>query len=185
MKALNLNKNMKKTLLISLFVGLGVLLASQMISAAAVSCGCGKGSGSRATSGGCQMAQKVIDAKDFAAWQNISKDCQCANCNAKQIINKDNFAKFQEMHKLMLAGKTAEAQKIRAELGLTGNCLNGAPKLGQATGCNGKCGTGGCACKPGQSCSGKCSGGSCGKNTSVVSPNVQPKKSGCGCQNKK
>lgn len=34
------------------------------------------------------------------------------------VINKDNFAKFAEANKLGLAGKTAEADKIRAELGL-------------------------------------------------------------------
>jgi hypothetical protein len=35
-----------------------------------------------------------------------------------QVINKDNFAKFAEIHELLEDGKKDEANKLRAELGL-------------------------------------------------------------------
>ena len=35
-----------------------------------------------------------------------------------QVVNEGNFARFAEMHKLMLEGKTNEANAIRTELGL-------------------------------------------------------------------
>jgi hypothetical protein len=34
------------------------------------------------------------------------------------VVNEGNFSRFTEMHKLMLEGKTDEANKIRTELGL-------------------------------------------------------------------
>ena len=37
---------------------------------------------------------------------------------ATKVITEANFAKFVEAHNLALQGKTAEAQKIRQELGL-------------------------------------------------------------------
>ena len=35
-----------------------------------------------------------------------------------QVVNKDNFAKFAQAHELAEQGKTDEANKIKAELGL-------------------------------------------------------------------
>jgi hypothetical protein len=59
---------------------------------------------------------KAFENKDYDAWKNL----MAGRGRATQVINKDNFAKFAEAHDLMLQGKTAEAQKIRAELGLGG-----------------------------------------------------------------
>jgi len=38
--------------------------------------------------------------------------------NVTKVINKDNFAKFAQIHKLTEEGKIAEANALRAELGL-------------------------------------------------------------------
>ncbi|MEI6587797.1 MAG: hypothetical protein WCO05_02515 [Candidatus Moraniibacteriota bacterium] len=57
---------------------------------------------------------KAFENKDYDAWKNL----MAGRGRAMQVINKDNFAKFAEAHDLMLQGKTVEAQKIRAELGL-------------------------------------------------------------------
>jgi hypothetical protein len=57
---------------------------------------------------------KAFQDKDYDAWKNLMQ----GRGRATQVINKDNFAKFAEAHKLALEGKTEEAQKIRAELGL-------------------------------------------------------------------
>ena len=41
----------------------------------------------------------------------------------KMLINKDNFARFAEAHRLGEDGKYEEARNIRTELGLgSGNC---------------------------------------------------------------
>jgi len=57
---------------------------------------------------------KAFENKDYNAWKNLMQNRGRAN----QVINKDNFAQFAQAHKLALEGKTAEANKIRAELGL-------------------------------------------------------------------
>lgn len=57
---------------------------------------------------------KAFENKDYNAW----KDLMNGRDRVTQVINEKNFAKFAEAHKLSLAGKTAEANKIRAELGL-------------------------------------------------------------------
>ncbi|MFZ2226789.1 MAG: hypothetical protein WA064_04385 [Candidatus Moraniibacteriota bacterium] len=75
--------------------------------------------------------QKAFENNDYEAW----KDLMAGRGRATQVINADNFAKFAKAHKLALEGKTEEAQKIRAELGLglrngtgsgrgMGNCQN-------------------------------------------------------------
>lgn len=59
------------------------------------------------------------------------------------VINKDNFAKFVEANKLGLEGKIAEADKIRAELGLrtstSGPMGNGQGRTGRGQGMGGGC----------------------------------------------
>ena len=77
------------------------------------------------------VMQKAFENNDYEAWKNLMQ----GRGRATQVINKDNFAKFAQAHKLALEGKTEEAQKIRAELGLglrngtgagrgMGNCQN-------------------------------------------------------------
>jgi hypothetical protein len=51
---------------------------------------------------------------DYESWKGLIN----GNGRVSQVVNQDNFAKFAEAHQLSLEGKTAEAQKIRQELGL-------------------------------------------------------------------
>ena len=57
---------------------------------------------------------KAFANNDYNAWKNLMQ----GKGRVTQVINKDNFAKFAQVHKLALEGKTAEANKIRVELGL-------------------------------------------------------------------
>jgi len=65
---------------------------------------------------------KAFENKDYTAWKNLMQ----GRGRVTQVVNADNFAKFAEAHQLALQGKTAEAQKIRQELGL--GLHNGAGK---------------------------------------------------------
>jgi hypothetical protein len=58
--------------------------------------------------------EKAFDNNDFTAWQKL----MTGRGNVTKVVNKDNFAKFAEIHKLTEEGKTVEAQKLRTELGL-------------------------------------------------------------------
>ncbi|MDO8241053.1 MAG: hypothetical protein Q7T51_03695 [Candidatus Moranbacteria bacterium] len=57
--------------------------------------------------------QKAFESNDYAAWK-----AQMGDRGATRIVNEQNFARFSQMHKLMLEGKTTEANAIRSELGL-------------------------------------------------------------------
>lgn len=59
------------------------------------------------------MMQKAFENKDYGAWKS-----QMGDRGAARVVTEKNFARFAEMRRLMLEGKTAEAQAIRAELGL-------------------------------------------------------------------
>jgi hypothetical protein len=61
-----------------------------------------------------EAMQKAFEEKNYDAWKTL----MAGRGRATQVINKDNFAKFAEAHELALQGKTAEAQEIRAKLGL-------------------------------------------------------------------
>ncbi len=61
-----------------------------------------------------QAMTKAFANKDYNAWKNLMQ----GRGRVTQVINEKNFAKFVEAHNLALAGKIAEANKIRAELGL-------------------------------------------------------------------
>jgi len=58
--------------------------------------------------------EKAFTNNDYEAWKSLMQ----GRGRATQVITKDTFAKFAEVHELMEQGKTAEAQKIRQELGL-------------------------------------------------------------------
>jgi hypothetical protein len=58
--------------------------------------------------------EKAFENNDFSAWQKL----MVGRGRVTQVINKDNFAKFAEIHKLTEEGKTVEAQKLRTEMGL-------------------------------------------------------------------
>lgn len=57
---------------------------------------------------------KAFEDKDYTAWKNLMQN----RGRVTQVVTEANFAKFAEAHNLALQGKTAEAQKIREELGL-------------------------------------------------------------------
>jgi hypothetical protein len=73
-----------------------------------------------------QMSE-IMNKGDYAGW----KELMAGRGRVSQVVNQDNFSKFAEAWKLEQAGKTAEADTIRQELGL-GN--------GKAGGCSGGCG---------------------------------------------
>lgn len=58
--------------------------------------------------------EKAFDTNDYLAWKNLMQN----KGKVTQIINKDNFAKFAEAHKLAEKGDLEGAKKIRQELGL-------------------------------------------------------------------
>lgn len=58
--------------------------------------------------------EKAFETNDYNAWKNLMN----GRGRVSQIVNKDNFAKFAQVHKLVEQGKTTEANKIKAELGL-------------------------------------------------------------------
>ena len=85
--------------------------------------------------------QNAFTTNNYEAWK---AEMEKTNPGKRilSVINKDNFAKFAEANKLGLEGKTAEANKIRAELGL-GNGGGNGMCTGNHQGKTGGCG--GCA----------------------------------------
>jgi len=73
--------------------------------------------------------EKAFENGDYDAWKNLIQ----GRGRVTQIVTKDNFAKFAQIHELMENGKTAEAQKIRQELGLG---LRNGTGQGRGMGCN-------------------------------------------------
>lgn len=57
---------------------------------------------------------QAFESKDYSTW----KDLMQSRGRVAEVVNADNFNHFAEMHQLRLEGKTDEADKIRAELGL-------------------------------------------------------------------
>lgn len=58
--------------------------------------------------------EKAFDNKDYNAWKNLMQ----GRGRVTQVVNAQNFAKFAQAHELAEQGKTVEANKIKAELGL-------------------------------------------------------------------
>lgn len=63
------------------------------------------------------LMTKAFQNNDYDTWKSLMVN----NGRVMQVINKDNFSKFAEAHKLALEGKYDEANSIRMELGLRGN----------------------------------------------------------------
>jgi len=74
-----------------------------------------------------EAMEKAFEKNDYNAWKNLMQ----GRGRVTQVITKDNFAKFAQAHKLGLAGKTEEANKIRVELGLG---LHNGSGMGQGMG---------------------------------------------------
>jgi hypothetical protein len=73
---------------------------------------------------------KAFQTKDYNAWKNLMQ----GRGRVTQVVTAQNFSRFVDAHNLALQGKTAEANKIRAELGLG---LHNGTGMGQGMG-NGK-----------------------------------------------
>lgn len=58
--------------------------------------------------------EKAFEMKDYNAWKMLV----AGRGRATQVVNAQNFAKFAQAHELAQQGKAAEANTIRAELGL-------------------------------------------------------------------
>ncbi len=63
------------------------------------------------------IMQNAFTSNNYETWK---AEMEKTNSGKRilSVINKDNFTKFVEANKLGLEGKTEEADKIRAELGL-------------------------------------------------------------------
>lgn len=61
-----------------------------------------------------EAMQKAFENNDYNAWKNLMNGIG----RVLDVINEGNFARFSEMHQLMLSGKYEEANQIREELGL-------------------------------------------------------------------
>ncbi len=58
--------------------------------------------------------EKAFENRDYNAWKTL----MTGRGRATQVVNAQNFSKFAQAHELAEQGKTDEANKIRAELGL-------------------------------------------------------------------
>ena len=61
-----------------------------------------------------EAMEKAFANNDYNAWKSL----MTGRGRVIQVINAQNFARFAEAHRLAEQGKIAEANKIRAELGL-------------------------------------------------------------------
>jgi hypothetical protein len=59
------------------------------------------------------IMEDAFKNNDYVAWK-----VQMGDRGAARKVTEQNFARFSQMHQLRLEGKTAEADAIRAELGL-------------------------------------------------------------------
>jgi len=107
--------------------------------------------------------EAAITAGDYQAWK-AEHDAWGGKGQAGDKVTAENFATFAKMHQAMKAGDTAEAARLRAELGLPA----GKGARGEGMGCarKGAGGGDGAGCKRGQGAGqggGKGHGG-CGRN---------------------
>lgn len=61
-----------------------------------------------------EAIEKAFETNDYEAWKNLMQ----GRGRVSEVITKDNFARFAEVHKFMEEGKKEEAQRIAQELGL-------------------------------------------------------------------
>ncbi|GAB4142676.1 MAG: hypothetical protein Fur0024_5330 [Patescibacteria group bacterium] len=61
-----------------------------------------------------EAVESALEKGDYNAWKEVFP----GKGRVLEVITKDNFGKFAEMHKLREEGKIEEANAIRAELGL-------------------------------------------------------------------
>jgi hypothetical protein len=82
-----------------------------------------------------EQLEAAIDAGDYDAWIRIRQDNNLPmNGRLFQVINKDNFDKYTELHDANLAGDTVKADAIKAELGLGQGMMKRGSGQGKMTG---------------------------------------------------
>ncbi len=63
--------------------------------------------------------ERAIDSGDYDEWIKIRRDNNLPMKGRMfQVINKDNFYKYTELHEANIAGDVAKVDAIKAELGL-------------------------------------------------------------------
>lgn len=105
----------KQTLIPALVIGLAT--TTTLVSSAFAYQGDYTKKGPNYTTERHTIMQNAFTSNNYETWK---AEMEKTNSGKRilSVINKDNFAKFAEANKLGLEGKTAEADKIRAELGL-------------------------------------------------------------------
>jgi len=66
-----------------------------------------------------ERMEKAFETNNYDAWKT-EMEKNTRRGRVMDAVNKDNFSKFSQMHKLREEGKDDEANKIREELGLQG-----------------------------------------------------------------
>ena len=107
-------KNMNKTILALSVVALGIGALFATSSSAFAYRGDPSVTGPNYTAERHEIVTSAFENKDYNAWKQQMQ----GRGRVTQGVNESNFAKFAEMHQLMIDGKTAEANAIRTELGL-------------------------------------------------------------------
>ena len=83
---------------------------------------------------------KIVDSNDYAAWKKLMTEDGRNPGVLRKIETQAEFDKFAAAEKLTDAGKTAEAEAIRKELGLGVRMNNGTgTRGGNGNGGNGVC----------------------------------------------
>jgi hypothetical protein len=78
--------------------------------------------------------EKAFDNLDYDAWKNLMSQNNM-HPRVLDVVTKDNFARFAEMHKAKESGDLETANKIRSELGLGNGMMNNQGLGSRGTGC--------------------------------------------------
>lgn len=102
-----------------------------------------------------EQLEAAIESGDYDAWLKIRQDNNLpTNGRIYQVIGRDNFGKYVELHNANTAGDTERADAIRAELGLGQGMRGSGTHAGAGNGNAGGQGTG----LANGGCDGSCAG---------------------------
>jgi len=104
--------NKKLLTIVSLVLGTGVLITTA--SGVLAYRGDPNTQGPNCTPERHEAMTQAFENKDYNAWKELMQ----GKGKVTKVVNDGNFARFAEMHKLRLEGKSEEADQIRTELGL-------------------------------------------------------------------
>ena len=107
-----MNMNKKILTLSAITLGAGILFATASNTLAYR--GDASVTGPNCTAERHEAMTQAFNNNDYNAWKELMQ----GKGRVTEVVNEGNFARFAEMHKLQLEGKTDEAGAIRAELGL-------------------------------------------------------------------